>query len=77
MRSIAKHKHAGVRRGAKSYTFKTTPRHSDGFCASSTQSAPDLDDVDMIGVGHRVVQGGSRFDSATIIDGHVQDQIEA
>ena len=38
---------------------------------------PSLDDADMIGVGHRVVQGGSRFDRATIIDGRVQDQIEA
>ncbi|MGO1406524.1 acetate/propionate family kinase [Agrococcus casei] len=37
---------------------------------------PDLDAVELLGVGHRVVQGGSRFDSATVIDGNVQRQIE-
>ena len=37
---------------------------------------PDLDAVELFGVGHRVVQGGSRFDSATVIDGNVQRQIE-
>ena len=37
---------------------------------------PDLDTIELIGVGHRVVQGGSRFDRAVVIDGDVQQQIE-
>ena len=36
---------------------------------------PDLEGLALIGVGHRVVQGGSRFDSAVLIDGDVQRQI--
>lgn len=37
---------------------------------------PDLEQAGLIGVGHRVVQGGSRFDRAVLIDGDVQRQID-
>lgn len=37
---------------------------------------PDFETIQLIGVGHRVVQGGSRFDRAVIIDGDVQRQID-
>ena len=37
---------------------------------------PSLDGAHLLGVGHRVVQGGARFDRAVRIDEDVQQQIE-
>lgn len=37
---------------------------------------PDLKNAGLIGVGHRVVQGGSRFDQAVIVDDDVESQID-
>lgn len=37
---------------------------------------PDLHAAGLIGIGHRVVQGGARFDGAVRIDGDVAQQIE-
>lgn len=38
---------------------------------------PDLDDIPVVAVGHRVVQGGARFVSPTVIDDAVIAAIEA
>ncbi|WP_072314302.1 acetate/propionate family kinase [Agrococcus sp. Marseille-P2731] len=37
---------------------------------------PDLDEAQLIGIGHRVVQGGARFDRAVLIDDDVAQQID-
>jgi acetate kinase len=37
---------------------------------------PSLDGAQLLGIGHRVVQGGARFDRAVRIDEDVQQQIE-
>ncbi|WP_413318572.1 acetate kinase [Agrococcus sp. 1P02AA] len=37
---------------------------------------PDLDDAHLIGIGHRVVQGGARFDRAVLVDDDVAQQID-
>lgn len=77
VRSSAKHKNAA---GGEAQEELHIQDHAQAFGWVLRQFdavGPSLDDADMIGVGHRVVQGGSRFDRATIIDGRVQDQIEA
>ncbi len=37
---------------------------------------PDLDAANLLGIGHRVVQGGARFDAAVRIDDDVAQQID-
>ncbi|MFS0704485.1 acetate kinase [Cellulomonas sp. 179-A 9B4 NHS] len=37
---------------------------------------PDLATAGVVAVGHRVVQGGSRFDRPVLVDQHVEDTIE-
>ncbi|WP_026372608.1 acetate/propionate family kinase [Agrococcus lahaulensis] len=41
-----------------------------------TEHGPDLDAARLLGIGHRVVQGGARFDRAVRIDHDVAQQIE-
>lgn len=53
--------------------------HTAGFRAMVEACAawgPPLDDVDVRGVGHRVVQGGSRFVAPTLIDATVLKVID-
>ena len=40
------------------------------------QLGPDLDGANLLGIGHRVVQGGARFDRAVLIDDDVAQQID-
>ena len=40
-------------------------------------TGPNLHDAHVVGVGHRVVQGGSFFDRATVVDREVMRTIEA
>lgn len=76
VRSSAKHKNAA---GGEAQEELHIQDHAQAFGWLLRQFdavGPDLDSANLIGVGHRVVQGGSRFDRATIIDGRVQQQIE-
>lgn len=41
-----------------------------------TEHGPDLDAARLLGIGHRVVQGGARFDRAVRIDDDVAQQID-
>lgn len=55
------------------------PDHHAGFVAmldACTNHGPDLSDMSLKAVGHRVVQGGERFVAPTIIDDEVETAIE-
>ena len=55
------------------------PDHVAGFDAMTdacNSYGPTLDEVPIVGVGHRVVQGGSRFVAPTVIDSAVMQAIE-
>lgn len=72
---IAKHVHPGVDEVVEERMF---PDHEHAFGWALQQfdaHGPSLDDAGMVGVGHRVVQGGARFDRAVVIDADVEAQI--
>lgn len=57
----------------------SAPDHIAGFKAmidACKQYGPDLDDANITAIGHRVVQGGSRFVAPTIIDDAVMETVE-
>ena len=58
---------------------RVIPDHEHAFGWVLTQferHGPDLEAAQLLGIGHRVVQGGARFDSAVRIDDDVAQQID-
>lgn len=53
------------------------PTHSDALSRAIEQMGDVLAPDRLLGIGHRVVHGGSRFAAATIIDEEVREAIEA
>jgi acetate kinase len=54
------------------------PDHHAGFQAIVTafaKTGPDLDEADLVGIGHRVVHGGQRFTEAVLVDDGVAAEI--
>lgn len=72
----AKHEAPGIE---KVVERRVIPDHEHAFgwvLRQFDQHGPSLDSAQLLGVGHRVVQGGARFDRAVRIDEDVQQQIE-
>ena len=76
VRAIATHEHPGADDVREELHIQDHAQAFGWVLRQFDAVGPDLDAVELLGVGHRVVQGGSRFDSATVIDGNVQRQIE-
>ncbi|UOW01288.1 acetate kinase [Agrococcus sp. SCSIO52902] len=58
---------------------RVIPDHEKAFgwvLRQFERHGPDLERAGLVGVGHRVVQGGARFDRAVRVDDDVQQQIE-
>ncbi|WP_306232480.1 acetate/propionate family kinase [Agrococcus beijingensis] len=58
---------------------RVIPDHEKAFgwvLRQLDQHGPALDEAGIIGIGHRVVQGGARFDRAVLIDDDVAQQID-
>ena len=72
VRAIATHEHPGADDVREELHIQDHAQAFGWVLRQFDAVGPDLDAVELLGVGHRVVQGGSRFDSATIIDGNVQ-----
>ena len=67
--------------GPRGRTERTAPiaDHEAGVravLALFDEVGPSLTDVDLVAVGHRVVQGGDRFTEPTLVDDDVQQAIE-
>ena len=74
--STAKHLAAGAEPVVEE---RMVPDHEHAFGWALRQldrHGPSLDDVGLVGIGHRVVQGGARFDRAVVIDDDVVQQID-
>ena len=58
---------------------RVIPDHEKAFgwvLRQFERHGPDLERAGLVGVGHRVVQGGARFDKAVRIDDDVAQQID-
>lgn len=74
--SDAKHEAPGIERVVEQ---RMIPDHEHAFGWVLRQfdlHGPSLDAAGIIGVGHRVVQGGARFDRAVLVDEDVAQQID-
>lgn len=65
--------------GVKTERIAEIPDHAEGLRMVEdlfTEAGLDLDEQNIVAVGHRIVQGGSVFDKPTLIDDKVVEQID-
>jgi acetate kinase len=72
----ARHEAPGIERVTERRVI-TDHEHAFGWVLQQLdRHGPDLHGANLIGIGHRVVQGGARFDRAVAIDDDVAQQID-
>lgn len=74
--STSTHSHAGD----KHTSTTPVPDHAaalERLSRSFSNYGPDLDEIGLVAVGHRVVHGGSTFTEAALVDDHVLEDLRA